>query len=142
MPPGARKMACVQVYGTKGSLFLSDPDNYGEGSRVHVLLEADLRDEQGKISWDKTSRSGEFKKDVPLVFECPAENRGLGLCEMIEAIKEGRPARANGEFACHVTEMLDEAILPLLLASHIKCRRPSISRNVCGGFYWKKCGNC
>ncbi len=26
---------------------------------------------------------------------------------MIEAIREGRPARANGDFACHVTELLD-----------------------------------
>ena len=26
---------------------------------------------------------------------------------MIEAIKEGRTARANGDFACHVTELLD-----------------------------------
>lgn len=104
---GAENGPCVQVYGTKGSLFLSDPDNYGEGSRVHVLLEEDMRDENGKISREKTSHSGEYKKDIPLVFDCPTENRGLGLCEMIEAIKEGRPSRANGEFACHVTEVLD-----------------------------------
>ena len=57
---GAENGPCVQVYGTKGSLFLSDPDNYGEGSRVHVLLEEDMRDENGKISREKTSRSGEY----------------------------------------------------------------------------------
>lgn len=104
---GAENGPCVQIYGTKGSLFLSDPDNYGEGSRVHVLLEEDLYGEDGKISRDKTSNSNAYKKEIPLLFASPAENRGLGLCEMIEAIREGRPARANGEFACHVTELLD-----------------------------------
>ena len=104
---GAQNGPCVQVYGTKGSLFLSDPDNYGEGSRVHVLLEEDLKGEDGKISRERSSNADAYKKDIPLIFSSPAENRGLGLCEMIEAIKEGRTARANGDFACHVTELLD-----------------------------------
>lgn len=47
------------------------------------------------------------RRIFPLYLTVPRENRGLGLCEMIEAIKEGRPSRANGEFACHVTEVLD-----------------------------------
>ena len=84
---GAENGPCVQVYGTK-VLFSSPILIIMERVAVHVLLEEDMRDENGKISRDKTSRSGEYKKDIPLVFDCPTENRGLGLCEMIEAIRK------------------------------------------------------
>jgi predicted dehydrogenase len=98
----------VQIYGTEGSLFIYDPDNYGPTSDVRLLVTKDLEDESGAISWKKLSENVEdCKKPVPLIYESPRENRGLGLSEMADSIINGRKNIANGEFACHLVEVLD-----------------------------------
>jgi len=97
----------VEIYGRKGSLYLINSDNYGAGSDV-VLLEAkDLEDEHGVITWEKMKHIADYKKSVPVIFDSPPENRGLGLSEMVDAIQNKRKHRANGEFALHLTELMD-----------------------------------
>ena len=35
------------------------------------------------------------------------DSRGLGLLDMVHAIAEGRPARASGELAYHICEVME-----------------------------------
>jgi predicted dehydrogenase len=98
---------CVQIYGKKGSVFLQDPDHYGAGAKVTLIESKDLEDENGEITWEKTQHIDEYRKEAPVLFESPHENRGLGLSEMADAILNGRKNLANGDFACHFTELLD-----------------------------------
>jgi len=97
----------VQVFGKNGTLFLTDSDNYGAGCQVHILESKDMEDENGAITWEAMQKIGSYKKEVPLLFESPEENRGLGLSEMVDAIQNKRKNRANGEFATHLTELMD-----------------------------------
>lgn len=104
---GAANGPSVQIYGRNGTLYLSDPDNYGAGSKVKILEAKDLENENGVITWDAMQKMEQHKKDVPLLFDSPAENRGLGLSEMADAIQNKRKHRANGQFATHVTELME-----------------------------------
>lgn len=97
----------VQIYGKKGTLYLTDSDNYGTGCRVRILESKDLEDENGVITRQAMQRMDDYRKDVPLIFDSPEENRGLGLSEMVDAIQSKRKNRANGQFATHVTELMD-----------------------------------
>ena len=45
------------------------------------------------------------REDVPLSFD-GSVGRGIGLADMIGAMREGRPLRASGAFAYHVLEVL------------------------------------
>ena len=42
---------------------------------------------------------------MPLRFD-PSVGRGVGLADMIEAIRAGTPHRASGTFALHVLDVL------------------------------------
>jgi predicted dehydrogenase len=76
----------LEVHGTAGSLVLGDPNTFeGEVSVRH--------DPEG--SWDA----------VPLRAD-RRTGRGIGLAEMVEAIRERRPHRASGAFALHVLDVL------------------------------------
>lgn len=84
----------LEVHGTRGSLFLPDPNHFeGEISRVEplgVLLD-DVRPEQERIA---------------VVQEGVVVGRGLGLLDMVRAIAEGRPHVATGELGYHVLDVL------------------------------------
>ena len=76
----------LEVHGTAGSLELGDPNAFDGAVRRRVLDGAD---------WD----------DVPLTHDGQV-GRGIGLADMIEAIRADRPARASGGFAYHVLDVL------------------------------------
>lgn len=84
----------LEVHGTRGSLFLPDPNHFeGEISRVEplgVLLD-DMRPEQERIA---------------VVQEGVVVGRGLGLLDMVRAIAEDRPHVATGELGYHVLDVL------------------------------------
>ncbi len=76
----------IEIHGTDGSLSLGDPNTF-DG---HVLSHA-----IGPPGW----------KPVAPVFDGTI-GRGIGLDDMIEAIRDERPHRASGAFAYHVLEVL------------------------------------
>jgi predicted dehydrogenase len=76
----------LEVHGTAGSLVMGDPNTF-EGE---VTVQR-----AGEEAWD----------DVELRAD-RRTGRGMGLAEMIEAIREDRPHRASGEFALHVLDVL------------------------------------
>jgi predicted dehydrogenase len=77
----------IEIYGTEGSLSVPDPNTFGGPVKV------------------RGSTDGEWSEvQVPPLY---ADNsRGLGLSEMIHAIREGRPHRASGELALHALEIM------------------------------------
>lgn len=82
----------VEIYGTKGSLSVPDPNCFGAPP---ILL---YRPERGE--WF----------EIPAMFDYAENSRGLGITDMCHAIKEGRKPRASGEAALHTVEIM-EAIL-------------------------------
>ncbi len=99
--------ARFEVYGTKGSLMVPDPNTFGGP----VLL---LRPEDAAAA-PKTDpglmRHGvpDFYagwKEMPLLYDYPENSRGLGFADMCKALRTGRDHRANYQQQRHVLEVM------------------------------------
>lgn len=92
----------IELHGTKGSLRLPDPDNFGGvvGLSDHGA------------DWDEkdTASRPYGKHNWPVEAPDRANYRMLGLADLAAGLIEGRQARASGDLALHVLEVL-EAIL-------------------------------
>lgn len=86
--------AVFTIYGKKGILKLTDPNNFG-GETVYI---------PGQKDWSTQA--------VPEVldygFGYSENSRGLGPSEMAEAISEGRCNRASAKMAYHVLDVIDQ----------------------------------
>ncbi len=76
----------LEIHGTGGSLSLGDPNRFDGEVRYRPV---------GAEDWE----------DVPLRFDGNV-GRGIGLADMIDGIRTGRPHRATGELAFHVLDVL------------------------------------
>ncbi len=83
----AANLPNIEIYGSKGSLFVPDPNCFG--GDVHVQM-----------------RGGE-KRQMPLTHIYTEESRSVGLADMAHAIRTGRGHRASGDLACHVLEIME-----------------------------------
>lgn len=81
------QQARFEVYGTKGTLIVPDPNTFG--GQVQLLRPED----------------GEYK-EMPLLFDYKENSRGLGLADMAKALQTGRDYRANNQLIYHVLEIL------------------------------------
>ena len=90
--------AYFAIYGKKGILYLSDPNQFG--GEVKFLPNAmDPRHPAQPVTlWSCTP----YGNDGDLLGA-----RGIGPAEMAEAISENRPSRASKEMAFHVLEVLE-----------------------------------
>ncbi len=83
----ATTLPSIEIYGSEGTLLVPDPNIY-EGP---VMLR----------------RSGEKTfTEVPLEFPNTENCRGMGVADMAQAIRDGRPHRASGELAYHVLDLM------------------------------------
>lgn len=96
-----------EVYGTKGSMMVPDPNTFGGP----VLL---LRPEDFAAA-PKTDPGLDRRgvpdfyagwKEMPLLYDYPENSRGLGLADMCRAIRTGRDHRANYQQQRHVLEIM------------------------------------
>jgi predicted dehydrogenase len=78
--------AHLEIHGTAGSLLLGDPNDF-DGEVCYRPL--------GAEGWEAVAPR--FDTSV---------GRGIGLADMIEAIRSGWPHRASGELAYHVLDVL------------------------------------
>ncbi len=76
-----------EVYGTKGTLYVPDPNNFGGPIGL-------LRPEEGAA------------REMPLLFDYKENSRALGLADMAAAIVSRRPARADVQQTLHVLEVM------------------------------------
>jgi predicted dehydrogenase len=76
----------IEIHGTTGSLALGDVNLFAGEVRYRRL---------GSESWE----------DVPLRFDATM-GRGVGLADMVDAIRSDRPHQASGDRAFHVLDVL------------------------------------
>ena len=85
--PGA-KSRFIEIYGTEGTLFVPDPNNFS-----------------GKIELYRPEDGG--LKEIPLMYGYPENSRALGLADMCKAILTGREGRCDVQQTYHVLEMIE-----------------------------------
>ena len=100
----------IELYGTKGSIIVPNPDMFG-GSVYTSSIEGDEWKEHtvtdmrlGKINIREQSiRSDESPTN--------ANYRGIGLSEMIDCIEKNKKHRCNGDLALHVLDAIESTML-------------------------------
>ena len=86
---GGKVLPQIEVYGTKGSLSVPDPNTFG-----------------GEVWLRAAGRTAEWNP-APLSHNSyGVQFRGLGVADMAKGIQAGRPHRANGEMAFHVLDAM------------------------------------
>jgi predicted dehydrogenase len=83
----ATVLPSIELYGTRGTLQVPDPNGFGGPVRVR---------EAGSTEW----------RDVQLTHPHAGNARGLGVADMAHAIQTGHPHRASGELAYHVLDIM------------------------------------
>lgn len=76
----------MEIYGTEGCMIVPDPNNFGNPVKI-------LRP------------NGEWEEIEP-VFDYTTNDRGLGLCDMANAIRDSRRARCDYGLTYHVLEVM------------------------------------
>jgi predicted dehydrogenase len=77
----------IEVYGTEGTLACPDPNTFGGPVRIA---------RPGGNEWT----------DMPLDAGFAEQARGIGVADMVNAMRTGEPHRASGELALHVLDVM------------------------------------
>ncbi|MBQ6825018.1 MAG: Gfo/Idh/MocA family oxidoreductase [Clostridia bacterium] len=77
----------IEIYGTKGTLYVPDPNTFG-----------------GKIQFYDGEKQALF--DLPMQFGYKQNSRCLGLADMTKALETGRPGRTTYRQTFHVLEAM------------------------------------
>ncbi|MDB2537018.1 Gfo/Idh/MocA family oxidoreductase [Amylibacter sp.] len=108
----------MELYGTKGTMNLPDPNFFG-GTLTVTQNSSDPIEK----SWDHPFNVANFE-------ETQANYRGAGLADMALAIAQGRPHRCNDEFATHVVEVMTAIIkageTSSVMTMTTTCSRPDV----------------
>lgn len=83
----SHQLPFIEIYGETGSISVPDPNTFDGPVRV-----CRLREDQ----W----------REVPLTHPFREPSRGLGVADMVCALRTGRPHRANAEVAFHVLDIM------------------------------------
>lgn len=86
-----QEVTSIHVYGTRGDLWVPNPNVFGEAATVRLYAEPTAQVVEGSVQ-------------PP---DWPRQQRGLGVAEMAEAIREDRQPRAAGDLAAHVVEVIE-----------------------------------
>ena len=111
----------MELYGTKGSLVVPDPNMFGGPVSISGELGSEWKDISvedkplGKTNIvNHSGRSNEAPKQ--------ANYRGIGLAEMIDAIENNRMHRCNGELALHVLDVIECAMISSIYKVEVELR--------------------
>lgn len=83
----ASQLPFIEIYGSKGTLLVPDPNTFG--GPVYLR------------------RHGTDWEEIPLTSGYTENSRGIGVADMAEALRTGKPHRANGELAYHVLDVME-----------------------------------
>ena len=78
----------IEIYGSAGGLGISDPNIFG----CTVNLQR-----AGEPQW----------MQIPAAFGYAENSRGIGVADMVHAMRSGRPHRCDGSIAMHVLEVMN-----------------------------------
>lgn len=106
----SHSLPCIELYGSEGTISAPDPNTFGGPVKLRE------RDEPAG-------------RDLALDEGYADNSRGIGVCDLAEALATGREPRAGGELALHVLEVM-HAILDSDLGAeskriHSQPHRPS-----------------
>lgn len=87
----AHNLPRIEIYGSKGSLSVPDPNTFGGPVRVRLA---------GEQEWT----------DIPVTRPYDDNSRVLGVADMVQGIQTGRPHRASGDLAYHVLDIMHAAL--------------------------------
>jgi predicted dehydrogenase len=100
----------IQIHGTKGSIFVPDPNGFGGKVELHV--------------------TGEDSREVELTHGYTDGARGIGMADMVRAMQSGRDHRANDRLAYHVLDAMhafhDSAEQRKHIDLQSTCERPAM----------------
>ena len=117
----------MELYGTKGSMIVPDPNMFGGPVITSNELGSEWKEHSvedrylGKTNIiNSTVRSNEAPKQ--------ANYRGVGLAEMIYAIENNLEHRCNGNLALHVLDLIESTIISAETGKEIPlkttCKKP------------------
>lgn len=116
----AANLPRIEVYGSRGSLAVPDPNGFG--GAVKVRLGRAFAAPYGHAEaggWTEVAHTHTYADN----------SRGLGVADMVNAIRTNRPHRANGELAMHVLDImqsfLDAAASGKTVELSTSCERPA-----------------
>lgn len=120
----AHEHNCMELYGTHKTLYVPDPNRFGE-----VVRYSD-GDEETTIEPFEVARAANFED---IHGNTIANYRGIGLADMAAAIRENRPHRCSGELALHVIEVLTSILYSAesgqFVSLKTNCDRPEALNN-------------
>jgi len=100
----------IEIYGAEGSLSVPDPNTFG--GPVYIR-------QAGAKEWS----------EVPLTHSYTKNFRGIGVADMVDAMRSGQLHRANGEMAYHVLDIMQSFHEASSEGRHIElsstCSRPA-----------------
>ncbi len=106
----AAEVPRIEIYGTRGTLSVPDPNGFGGPVRLRL---------PGANDWS----------EIPLSHGYATNSRSLGVADMASALRSGRPHRANGELAYHVLDIMhsihDAAETGQYVSLASTCQRPA-----------------
>ena len=99
-------MARFEVYGTKGTLIVPDPNTFG--GPVLLLRPEDIAAATSDPGLDRKDVPDFYRgyRQMPLMFDYSENSRALGLADMCTALRSGRDHRANYQQQRHVLEIM------------------------------------
>lgn len=113
----AHSLPCIEIHGTAGAMSVPDPNSFGAGWKGEL---APVR------VW--TSAKPEWVS-VPYTHGYAQNSRGVGVADLARAVSTGRKARASGEMAFHVLDIMQACIDSSREGRHIDlastCVRPA-----------------
>ncbi len=92
----------IEIYGSEATLSVPDPNTFGGPLRMRSIIADDWR-------------------DLPLATPNIPQQRGIGLADMLSAMRHGRPHRASATLALHVLELMTGALLSAETGSRYRC---------------------
>ncbi len=102
---GGRNQARFEIYGTKGTLMVPDPNTFGGPIRL-FRPEDQIKGAAVDPALLGAAGGMEGFKEIPLMFDYNENSRGVGLADMCKALETGRAFRASYEQTEHVLEIL------------------------------------
>jgi len=108
------KQTNIEIYGTKGTLYVPDPNTFGSKNNVITFYNGETKQTE----------------EYPLEFDYAENSRCLGLADMASGIENGKASRTTYKQTFHVLEVMASVMksaelgAPVELTSHFEREAP------------------
>ena len=103
---GMNSQARFEIYGTKGTLYVPDPNTFGGPIRLYRPEDQPKLDSGDPALMNLLQDPWLGIKEIPLMFDYRENSRALGLADMCKAVETDRDFRANAQQQHHVMEIM------------------------------------